>query len=240
MVFGAFVAFFSLFFLVVTSVERMPQDLSSAQVGPAAIRFILIAIFGIPAAVSIWLLFYLTRPNVARQFDAARREASVTGGKRSTPTSVLIVGWYLILSTVFESWVLIVPVPAFFFSVLLVGRAAHLLFLAYGIAHVVLGIGLLRLKNWARIGTIAYFALYAINSLIAALVPETSAQFEAAMGPFRRAFGSPPGPVHAHLWLGPLVSVPITVAVTWVLVTRRAVFLQNSIQSPAAPLETTP
>lgn len=222
---GALLCFISLVLVAVAAVIPLRQEPTLAQADLELVRAVAVGIFALPAAAAAWCVFYLTRKNVTSQFQPLDTSQAM----RARPISVAIVAWYLLISAIYGIWFLLVPTPTFLFSILLTGRAAHLMLVLYGILHIIMAVGLLKLQNWARVTTISYFLFFALNNLVSTLLPGNSDRFRAAMGAYRRALGSSPGRAHAPHWIGLLISILLAVAVTWVLVTRKHAF------TPTAP-----
>ncbi|HTU33193.1 MAG TPA: hypothetical protein VMF66_05265 [Candidatus Acidoferrum sp.] len=221
----ALVAYVSLYLLIFAFVNPLSRDLHQVS---AAAQPVIVAVSAVSVAFGVWFLVYLTREKTAIEF---RIEGESDSAAHATPLSILIIGWYSIISGVF-----------LLFSVLLTGRSARLVFISYGISRVVLGVGLLKLYNWARIGTICYFVFLGIssplflgiNSLLSMTRLENATHLMIAMGAFQRAFVSPPGPAHPPMWFGVLVTIPLALFVSWVLVARKSAFLEPAVQPSAS------
>jgi hypothetical protein len=138
---------------------------------------ILAFIYGLPILVALWWLVLFTRRSVADQFHAAaaaRAEVSPASAfllnNPECPLAVRIVGWYL------ASFILFLPVlpflpsrlPAFYFGHVFRGLAAIFLhFLSFALLAIP-GIGLLLLKRWSYLLTIATQLFFCLNCLFIA------------------------------------------------------------------------
>jgi hypothetical protein len=94
------------------------------------------------------------------------------------------------------------------------------------VLQVIMGIGLLKLKAWARITSICYCAFFVFNSF-AMLIPGSQARFEEAQAEIRRIFAIPtltPNQVHFPMWFGLIFSLPLFGLQLWFLITNKEAF----------------
>lgn len=245
LIIGALLAFFCLVSLLFALIIPLPQDPSVPPATYAAVRGFIALVLAVPVGIGAWWLFYLNRKAVKQEFQGARIESATIGGARiegaaiasksTRPLSISIIGWYLVVSAICCIWILFLPIPIFFFYFLLKGQTARFVFLGMAVLQVVMGVGLLKLKNWARIASICYFAFFGVNGVAMVLIPGNSARFNAAMNETQRMFGAPPSPIHVPLWVGLFFTLPLSIAIPWFLVARSHAFAPASRASAHVP-----
>jgi hypothetical protein len=235
LIIGALLAFFCLLSMVFMLIVPLPSDAAVSSGIYFATRVFLGFIFGIPAAIGIWWLFYFNRKDVKQKFQASPLGGASTSTQPTRPLSISIIGWYLIVSAICTIWILFLPIPIFFFSIFLTGQPARLTFSGLGVLQVVMGANLLKLKNWARIAAICYFVFFGVNGVASALIPGNAVRFAAATSQIQRTFGSPPSPIHIPLWAGLFFSLPLAIVLPWFLVTRKRAFVATANQNQSAP-----
>jgi|HubBroStandDraft_6_1064221.scaffolds.fasta_scaffold285839_1 hypothetical protein len=236
-----------------TDPELANHVLLATRVGMCIFYAALIAI------AAFWLYFFNSR-SVRDQFKGFAALASGTGAvvaaERSTnfvvstevtspsahrrPLSVSIIGYYLLISAPLVGIFFFIKFPVLILWFLLRGPKATAALLAFCIAQVVMGVGLLKLREWARILTISYFAFIALNSLTMALVPSAQARYQeaqveiqSAMSNSMAGFGTTPAPMHIPVWIGLIFSLPLIAVVLWFLSASKPAFVPSTHQSSA-------
>ena len=128
-----------------------------------------ILLIGIPwMTVSSWWLYLLNKPSVKLQFESGQ----LRSGKTGRPLSITVIAMFMFLAPLgltqvwrqpaSVSWLLGFHVPLWIF------RSYMLLSIALS---VLLGIGLWRLKPWARRGAIGYLTFCVLNILLSLRMP---------------------------------------------------------------------
>ena len=86
------------------------------------------------------------------------------------PTSIIVIAILFFLATLSCAIIALLPLPAFLLGFLLTGPIApRLLYLLYAAGSLAIGIGLLRLRNAARLGCYLFSALGFVNILVSQL-----------------------------------------------------------------------
>jgi len=193
----------------------------------------MVVFYGLQAALGGWWLYYFTRRAVKAQFGAggAPAAAAVTAHKR--PISITVIACYLIFTSCFLPMVFFIRVPTIFMGFVLTGWAATLLAVAYGVLNIVVGVGLLKLKEWSRILAICYF-VFAICNVLASFLPAGSrARFGQVMDSMRTSMGLPSGTMTTFpIWLAFVFSLPVICVVLWFLIKEKRAF-QGSPADPS-------
>ena len=123
-------------------------------------------------ALSAWWLYVLNTASVKRQFGVPTQPTAARSG-RPLSISIMAVLFFIAPLGLFQawrlppstSWLMGCPVPVWVF------RTVFVLLTGLGVW---LGIGLWRLKPWARTGAIAYSIVTLINTLLQFRVPLSS------------------------------------------------------------------
>jgi hypothetical protein len=202
------------------------------------------------STAAVWLYFFNTR-FVREQFKGvasanvgvglvgcaggvALAEAAPTP-VHHRPISVSIIAWYLLISSPVVAIFFFIHLPVLILWFLVRGPKATMLLVGMGILQIVMGIGLLKLREWARILAICYFAFVALNSLTMAFVPKAQARFQEAQSEVQSVIGTPatfgtsPTQMHFPVWFGLAFSLPLTAVVVWFLAASKPAF------APPAP-----
>jgi hypothetical protein len=240
LIIGALLAFFCLLTMLFMLIMPLPQEPDVSPAAYAAFKAGFALVLAVPVAIGTWWLFYFNRKAVKQEFQGAGIEGAAISSKPARPLSISIIGWYLVISAICCIGILFLPIPIFLFYFLLRGQAARFVLFGMGVLQVVMGVALLRLKNWARIASICYFAFFGINGLAMVLIPGNSARYDAAISETQRMFGAPAGPIHVPLWAGLFFTLPLAIVLPWFLVTRKPAFLRAPELPPAPQAPHTP
>jgi hypothetical protein len=117
-------------------------------------------------------------------------------------------------------------VPLSFLGMMFGGWIATAGIIAFGLAYILIGYGLLHLKPEARVAGIALFALLALNGLIFSFIPGHHAKMLDAMKS-TPAVAQPvdrPPPQTIPFVFGRLLMIPVIGVPLWFLVTRKKAF----------------
>jgi hypothetical protein len=195
----------------------------------AAVRGILVASFGFPMAIAAWWLVLFLRPGVRQQFSRAVG-ATVAATPFVRPVSITVIAILLLLAVPGMLWVLdltfptrTTAIPTMVLGVLISGWGATAFNLAVLGANLALGLGLWRMKPWARTGAIAYFSFSILNLAAMALRPEHFSRIVTAVRTANPSLASYPFP-QDFLWFIAALSAGVAAAAMWFLIKSKAAF----------------
>jgi len=168
-----------------------------------------------------WLVLFNLRS--ARQYFTQ----SAPSEPRPRPLSVSMIGWYLLISSLFLAAMAVVRMPAFVFGAVITGWGGLAVYTLFAGAQIYLGTGLLRLREQARLGSIGYFCLMALNSAVTLGLPGYAAKMQIMMREMPKLFptGVPAQPPQPS-WLFVLMGIAFATVPVWFLVGRRAAFVR--------------
>jgi hypothetical protein len=246
LVYSGLLLFFSLPGLIMILVITLPmppnvRDPELFRQSMMVTRAIIAVIYGILISLSIFWLYLFNTRTVREQFKGVATLDSSSPSKSRRPISIAIIGWYLLLSACFFPITALFHFPIFLFGFFVKGSSVTLIVLVMCLLQFVMGVGLLKLKPWARILSIWYFGFFAFNTFAMVLVPGTQGRFEEAQADFARIFatpstvaGSTPSPMHIPMWVGLTFTVPLLSIVLWFLVKSKCAF--TAVPQPSSPL----
>jgi len=160
-----------------------------AKVGIGAFLGVIIIVSG------GWLLFF-NQSTVKEQFGSSPASALpvvpnenptapvgaslalLTPAPRLRPVSITIIGWLMVVSSILALPTLLLRYPHFVFAWLLTGWRAGLLLFVRLAAECIAGVGLLRLRPWARILAISVFSFSLLNGGAFVVLPGRIDRFE--------------------------------------------------------------
>jgi hypothetical protein len=209
------------------------------------------------SAIGIWWLVFFNRAKVKSQFGQvevrSNSESALEAGygvpnTHSTPRQAAVPRRPLsvtIIACLMLMGVTCIPLafwaPATLFTKLLTGLPAALLYIIYGMAAVLIGIGLLRLRPAARLGAIVYYTFACANTIVFYFAPGAHDRMsallekEGAVFPWMRAL---PNQSQVHfdatpfLLIGAVTALLGTIIPIYFLITRKTAF-DTSAQHPA-------
>jgi hypothetical protein len=138
----------------------------------AAIFIIMAVIYLLIAAVGVWWLIYFNLRHTRELFSNSSILSASDGARgrfSRTPNAIKIIGGFLLFSTACCLLCAFLPFPAFLFGFILPPAATHVFYLCFAVITAFAGYGLLRLKESARLLTIAILILGSCNILLATL-----------------------------------------------------------------------
>jgi len=228
-------------------ISRTPQMQRDVPGFQAAMLGILV-FMGFLALVGIWWLVLFSLKSVRAQFD----ESGTTGAysesgdsaqaramKPRRPLSISIIAWLYLSVGPGVIWQMVRPYPSIVGGCILEGSAARAFDVIQGGIALTLGIGLLKLKPWARLGGICLSLLHFVNGMLFYLLPgrvERLAALIAQINP------EPRQPFTAEMTLTFLryswvIGFVPTLVILWFLVRSKAAFSsQTAGANPAATL----
>jgi len=194
-------------------------------------RIIMALFYGILIALSSFWLWFLNTRATREQFGGVAKADPSQMYTPRRPVSISIIGWYLLISAFLLSLISFLHFPAFLLGFLLKGWSATLIMLLMCVLQVVIGIGLLKLKAWARISSICYFTFFEFNSFAMLLIPGSEARFEEAQTEIQKALAIPPialnnipNSLHRSMWFGLAIGLPLFAILLWFLITNKRAF----------------
>jgi len=226
--------------------SRMPI-LQREPPGAAAGAMVVVgAVMGLMAALGVWWLVLFNLKSVRAQFD----ETGVTGAyseggdtaqaramKPRRPLSITLIGLMYLLASPAVLIAFFRPYPAFLMGLVIEGNAAVLVYAVYGALALILGIGLLMLKPWARILGICLSAIHLLGGWIAYFTP---GGLEKMLAVSLKLSPRPAPPVTADLLrtmlpIGMLFGSLFSLAIIWFLVVNKAAFTPQAAERSAVP-----
>lgn len=159
-----------------------------------------------------------------------------TGFAATHPPSISVVAICLLAGAAFFPLIFLYP-PSWritaIFGILVSGRKMILVSIPWFAANLALGVGLLRLKPWARVGSIAYCIVGMVNGTLSA---RSTGRLMDAM---HKAMGVPAPPLppvfmRAVVVFGLVFTLGLNLAAIYFLVTRRAAFYRQP-PAPSSP-----
>jgi len=185
-----------------------------------AVRYGIAGFYGVLAALAAWWLVLFNLKSTKEYF--AQGGPSEPGAR---PLSISVIAWFLLAGALFLVPSAAIRFPAFVFGTVITGWGAVAVYIVFAAANVYLGIGLLRLREQARLGTIVYMGVMALNSLLTMAPPGYAAKMQILQKEMPRFFpaGTPvqmPQPAWVFVVMGMVfVAIPV-----WFLVRRRDAF----------------
>jgi hypothetical protein len=190
LIIGGGLAVFNVFGIIGALIGRTMLPTLQAQQPTAdphimsAVFLVMAAINLLFAAVGIWWLIYFnlrsTREIFSNPATLILSSANVSGSFSRTPTAIKIIGGFLLFSAICCLFCAFLPFPAFFLGFILPPAQTHILYLCFAALTGWMGYGLLRLKESARLMTIAFQFLGCANIALASL-PWYQARFRLYM-----------------------------------------------------------
>jgi hypothetical protein len=177
LVFMAGFAAFSVFFIPAPSVPdaNVPAD-------AGLIVRVVIATLGLTlAAIGVWWLVFFTRAGVKAQFVPVAPEAPAEPGARRRPVSIVAIAVIMLVGCAMLPLSMLFRPPLMLFVWLVTGWGATLCYLAFGVAQLIIAIGLLRLRPVARLAAIILCVFGALNSAVVLLAPGARERITAVM-----------------------------------------------------------
>jgi hypothetical protein len=154
------------------------------------------AIYLFIAAVGIWWLIYFNLRSIREIFShqamLVPSPDSVGTGFSRAPTAVQIIGGFFLFSSVCCLLCVFLPFPAFLLGFIIPPKGAHILYLYFAVLTASMGYGLMRLKESARLLTIA-FQIFGCVNIALAVLPWYQRQFYVYMAQLVAAMPTMPG-----------------------------------------------
>jgi hypothetical protein len=151
----------------------------------------------------------------------------------SRPVSISIIAVFMLLGAAVLPMNLLYGAPLLFFGFMISGWRAVLLAGSMSAVSLAAGIGLFKLKLWARTLAIGFAIFGLLNSLITVVIPGSQSRWDQAMQSILEKWAIPtntPMP-HFPLWLSLAPVIPVVLVELYFLITRKPAFLPR----PDAP-----
>jgi hypothetical protein len=130
----------------------------------------------------------------------------------------------------------VVRLPTFVFGSVVTGWAGAAVYTVFAAAQVILGVGLLRLRERARVGAIVYFCVMALNSVVTWALPGYEAKVQLMFREMPKLFpAGAPAQMPQPMWVFMLMGIAFLAIPVWFLVRRRAAFVKVA-DAPPSPL----
>jgi hypothetical protein len=188
----------------------------------AAIRWGMAGFYGLLAAIGVWWLVLFNLRSTKEYFV---QEA--TSAPSARPLSVSVIGWYLLISSLFLAVPVVIRLPAFVFGAVVTGWAGLAVYGVFAAAQVVLGAGLLRLREPARVGAIVYFCFGAFNGVVTWALPGYEAKMQLMLREMPKLSpAAAPAQMPQPMWVFTLLGIAFVLIPVWFLVRRRDAFVK--------------
>lgn len=139
----------------------------AAPAGAAAAIHVVDTFLGLVCTgLAVWWIAYFARPRTQAAFFATRRH----GAPPRLPVSIAVIAWFLLggggLSVLFTP--LLGARASFVLGMqALSGHAAQIALVAVGAISMIVGLGLVELRSWARVAAMVWVVVWLINSVLA-------------------------------------------------------------------------
>ena len=233
LIFAGLLAFTSAGGMAMAAIMELPPTPESSDL-PAgfntALRLGMVALYGLLTAIGIWWLILFTRARTKEYYGGP---PAVTSGR---PLSISIIGWVLLITGILALPGSLLRFPLVLFGVLLTGRLALALCVVLGLVYIVLGRGLLRRREPARLGAIGLCVLLGMSNLVGMIhpgYPELMRQAQAAVQQLipavrTNAWPGSTGFTPGLSWFYGAIGLAFCVAPIYFLMRRRADFAATS------------
>jgi len=240
LIFSGFIISIVVFFTVVLTLISGLLPTAAAAPSFSSVRKVLLGVAIVPVLVSAWWLVYFNLRSVKQQFEEYRTTGhyAATDGSANTlflgpqrPLSITIIaclylaGSLLLVESIFH------PHPSILLVWTLGGSAARVIHMVYVAAGLTVGIGLLKLRPWARISAICISFFHLFNGLGYVLLPGFDQRFSKMIS----MAGLPPQFTAEKLmplvYLGSVFASLLSLVVIWLLVRGEPAFAQDPAQA---------
>lgn len=187
-----------------------------------AIRLGIATFYGLLAAIGVWWLVLFNLKSAKEYFAP-----DAYPNPYARPLSVSVIGWYLLFGAFCLAVTAAIRLPAVLFGAVFTGWAAVSVYAVFAATQLMLGTGLLNLKEPARIAGIAYFCFAALNSALILTPPGLAAKMRIMQSEMPRLFpAGMPMTMPQSAWMLVLMGIAVAAVPIWFLVQRRGAFLE--------------
>jgi len=207
----------------------MPEIESSRGLG--MVMGMMITIYLVPIVLGLWWLIYFNRAAVKAEY----LQGVVLDEGPRRPLSIAVIAWHLVVFGIMIIPFALFDWPAYLFGMVLTGWAAKLTYLVFGVAQLVIGVGLLKLKPWSHAAAV-WFCIYAmVHGVVFAFLPDKAARLAEFMQHYPPEFRVDTSMLtDSMFWLGAVVTWLTFGTVLWYLFTRKKAFLDAGKPPQAA------
>lgn len=150
-----------------------------------AVRVGIVAFYVCLGALGVWWIWLFTRPGVRAQFGEKLTAAAAPGAAAARvgvaegrPVAITIIAVLILIGAVNAPAALALRLPAYVFGRLIGGWGAAAFYLGFSLAHLAIGVGLLKLQPWSRWAAIGLY-LFGIANTATMMLP---GRMDAMMG----------------------------------------------------------
>jgi hypothetical protein len=189
-----------------------------------AARWGIAGFYGVLAVIGVWWLVLFNLGSTKEYFAQAS-----TSEPPARPLSVSVIAWWLLAGSLMCVAPAVMRVPAVVFGVVMTGWGALAAYLVFVVAQLLLGTGLLRLKEPARLAAIAYFCLTALSAVLALAPPGFAARMQIMQREMPRLY---PTATSAQTfqsgWVFVLPGIALAAVPVWILVRQHGAFVKSA------------
>ena len=223
LVFGGLLALFSAISAIAVALVPLPPQPEGAPDVTTYVRWGIAIFYGVVAAIGVWWLVLFSRKRTCEYFTSGAPERE---GAR--PLSITVIAWFMLITGACTLAWAPFRFPAVALGVMVKGWWAVGIYALYGAAELYLAVGLLRLKNWARLGSICFFALMVLNGIVFWSLPDPNGRMQAMLDAFSPSLRTQPDfpQFRGSAWaiISVIGTLPAAVVPIWFLVRRRHSF----------------
>jgi len=223
-VFAALLTFIGASASLVILIMPFPAQGGVSQRMMDVARWGIAGFYGVLAVIGVWWLVLFNLGSTKEYF--AQDAPSVP---RARPLSVSVIAWWLLAGALMCVAPVVMRVPAFVFGAVMTGWTALAVYVTFSMAQCLLGIGLLRLKEPARVAAIAYFCLTALSGLLALAPPGFAARMQIVQREMPRFY---PAATSAQMfqsgWALVLSGIVLAAVPVWFLLRQHAAFVKSA------------
>jgi hypothetical protein len=208
--------------LAILFMPTLPNQEGVSQNLMDTVRWVMAGFYGLLAAIGVWWLVLF---NLSRTKEYFAQDGPSEPSAR--PLSVSVIGWFLLIGALFLGVMAVFRLPVFVFGVVITGWGGQTVYTIFAAVQIYLGTGLLHLQEAARVGTIGYFCLTALSSVLNVAPPGLQAKMETLQKAMPKSF---PNGATATMpqpgWVFALMGIAFMALPVWFLVRRRAAFVR--------------
>ena len=184
------------------------------------VRGAIAATYAVTTAVGIWWLVLFNRRSTREYFAGAGAAQD-----SARPLSISVIAWYLLAGSLFTALAAVLRFPALVFGAVVGGWGALVVYTVYTAAQIYLGTGLLQLQDRARLWSIVYFAVVALNGVIFLVLPDFTGRLRDIRSAYPRFMHTQPELPHfGAVWPFLPMAVLLVALPIWFLIRRRSAF----------------
>jgi len=223
-VFAALLTFVSASAFLVILIMPFPAQGGVSQSMMDVARWGIAGFYGVLAVIGVWWLVLFNLGSTKEYFAQ-----DAPSEPRARPLSVSVIAWWLLSGALICVAPAVMRVPAVVFGAVMTGWTALAVYVTFSMAQCLLGIGLLRLKEPARVAAIAYFCLTALSGLLALAPPGFAVRMQIVQRAMPRFY---PAATSAQMfqsgWALVLPGIVLAAVPVWFLLRQHAAFVKSA------------